>query len=282
MIKSFKLSQISKLTISAIFIALVIVFSKILSIGDIPGIPFLRISLGPCLLIFASFLVGPIYGGLIGFLSDLIGYFAFDKSGFAYNPLFSLTYILYGVLPALFVYLVRLNKKYKFPIFQLLTFFILDFIVIYFVCVNSEFKLYGSVYQVDTLMRSLLICGSIIITFIYFLLYFILYKRFKNNDDRVLLNNISLLVLFVLLLVQVGIGVYIKYITYSVDAFVLIATQIITTVIEIFICNYLILLLYKASESMFKTYIKKVTSKTTNNIVKLRQIIKEELDNLFK
>ena len=282
MIKTFKLTQISKLTISAIFIALVIVFSKILSIGDIPGIPFLRISLGPCLLIFASLLVGPIYGGLVGFLSDLIGYFAFDKSGFAYNPLFSITYILYGVLPWLLVFLVRLNKKYKMPILQFLLFFVLDFIVIYFISTNTEFKLYATVYQIDIYLRSIIICGSILITFLYFLLYYFLYKRFKNNDDRVLLNNISLLVLFILLLVQVGIGVYIKYITYSVDAFVLIATQIIATLIEIFICNYLILLLYKASSSMFKVYIKKQASKKTNNKEKLKKIIKEELNNLLK
>ena len=168
------------------------------------------------------------------------------------------------------------------PILQFLLFFVLDFIVIYFISTNTEFKLYATVYQIDIYLRSIIICGSILITFLYFLLYYLLYKRFKNNDDRVLLNNISLLVLFILLLVQVGIGVYIKYITYSVDAFVLIATQIIATLIEIFICNYLILLLYKASSSMFKVYIKKQASKKTNNKEKLKKIIKEELNNLLK
>ena len=100
MIEKFELTKIQKLTISAFFIALVIIFSKLLSIGNIPGVPFLRVSLGPTLLIFASLLLGPIYGGTIGFLSDLIGYFTLDRTGYAYNPLFSITYILYGILPA--------------------------------------------------------------------------------------------------------------------------------------------------------------------------------------
>ena len=93
MLKVFKLRPVLKITLSALFIALTIVVSKFLPISNVFNLPFLRISLGPTLLIFASILLGPFYGALTGLLSDLVG-FIFDTTGYAYNPLFSLTSVL--------------------------------------------------------------------------------------------------------------------------------------------------------------------------------------------
>ena len=286
MIEKFELTKIQKLTISAFFIALVIIFSKLLSIGNIPGVPFLRVSLGPTLLIFASLLLGPIYGGAIGFLSDLIGYFTLDRTGYAYNPLFSITYILYGILPAILVYILKYNKKFKLPIIQVIIFSILDIFILYFILTTSEFKLYGKTYNVDLIMKTVVICVTFLFTILYFLIYFFLYKKFKTNKENiVLLNNISIINFIVLFIVQLVIGILIKLFTYDVDVLVLLATQIIATIVEIFISNYIVILLYNASLKIFKTTsnikVKKSQQIKQEKIDKLKSIIKEEL-NYYK
>ena len=61
-----KLDTVQKITLSGIFLALVIIFTRFLAIQYIPVIPFVRISLGPALIIFSSLLLGPVYGGIIG------------------------------------------------------------------------------------------------------------------------------------------------------------------------------------------------------------------------
>ena len=49
-----KLSQIQKITMAAVMIVLTIIFTRLLSIQNIQVIPFVRISLGPAVVILAS------------------------------------------------------------------------------------------------------------------------------------------------------------------------------------------------------------------------------------
>ena len=192
MIKVFKLKPILKITLSALFIALTIVASKFLPISNVFNLPFLRISLGPTLLIFASILLGPFYGALTGLLSDLVG-FIFDTTGYAYNPLFSLTYLLYGLLPGLLVYLLQKNKSSK-PIVQIISFLIINVFIICFFSLNDTISPYGGKeYVLDLTTKLVVIFSSIAITILYFVVYIVLYKKFKEKEKRVLLNNISII-----------------------------------------------------------------------------------------
>ena len=77
------LSITKKICLSGIFIALVVIFNKVIALNYIPIIPFVRISFGSiALLIFASIVLGPFYGLVIGAAADVLGYFVFeDKRG---------------------------------------------------------------------------------------------------------------------------------------------------------------------------------------------------------
>ena len=60
---------------------------------------FSRISLGAIPTVLAGVLFGPVAGGLVGFVSDLVGCLF---TGYGYNPLFCVPPILYGVCGGLF------------------------------------------------------------------------------------------------------------------------------------------------------------------------------------
>jgi ECF transporter S component (folate family) len=251
----FKFNIIAKISLSALFCAFTIILTKLLSIQNIASLPFIRISLGPTMVTFSGILLGPIYGGIIGFLSDLLGYFMFDTTGFAYNPLLSLTYLAYGVLGGSFVYLFRLNKKIKFPIVQLISLLFINIFVITFFSLNDKLILYGKTYNLNGALKVGLIIGPLLVSIIYFFVYFLISKTIKEEKNKVLLNNISSIVLITFALTQLGLGVIIKSVMFEVDYLFLFASQVIATSIEILIGTYTILILYVALMRNFGKYI---------------------------
>ena len=113
-----KLSQIQKITMAAVMIVLTIIFTRLLSIQNIPVIPFVRISLGPAVVILASLILGPIYGGIVGGAADILGIVLFPN-GFDINPILTIVYAASGVLPIavgratkFFDYFLSKDKEY--------------------------------------------------------------------------------------------------------------------------------------------------------------------------
>ncbi|CDR30401.1 Predicted membrane protein [Acholeplasma oculi] len=86
-----------KLTLAAILtaisIVLDIVFKTIVPQGISFGFPFYSIPL-----VIGSIVLGPIYGGMMGFLSDAIGFYA-SASTYPFDILFSLQAMSWGVIP---------------------------------------------------------------------------------------------------------------------------------------------------------------------------------------
>lgn len=271
MIYPFKIRPVLKITLSALFIAITIVASKFIPISNIFGLPFLRISLGPTILIFASILLGPVYGAATGLLSDLIG-FIFDTTGYAYNPLFSLTYLLYGLVPALLVLILKKNKT-SIPLVQIISFLFINIFITCFFSLNDTIAPYGGkVYELDLSTKLIVILSSIGITALYFIVYVILYKKFKEKEKRILLNNISIINFVSLILIQLVIGVIIKKITYEVDIIVLIGSQIIVTTIELLISNYLVTTLYVVSKKIFKNENPVKKQRKTKKIIYIKKV----------
>lgn len=63
------------------------------------SLPFLRLSLGPALVIYASLLLGPFYGAIVGGVGDLLGIFIFSGIEGEINYLITIVYTLLGILP---------------------------------------------------------------------------------------------------------------------------------------------------------------------------------------
>ena len=90
------ISPIQKICLTGLFIALAVICQKVMAVNYIPALPFVRVSFcGPALIIFASILLGPFYGLIVGAASDLLGYLIFDPRT---NPMFFQITLIYAVL----------------------------------------------------------------------------------------------------------------------------------------------------------------------------------------
>ena len=94
-------SSILKLVVCGLLTALGVILGGLLSI---PAMPFgsytLKIGFGVLPVLLAGVLFGPVYGGIVGALTDLLQALLFPKG--AYMPWFTLVGIFFGLIPGLF------------------------------------------------------------------------------------------------------------------------------------------------------------------------------------
>jgi dihydrofolate synthase/folylpolyglutamate synthase len=102
---SFIMKQITpkRLSLMAMLIALQIVFSKFLMLQLTDSI---RLSIDSVPIILAGVWFGPVAGGVVGALGDLLGTVLFPTAG-AYYPLLTVAFLLIGVVSGLFSYTVK-------------------------------------------------------------------------------------------------------------------------------------------------------------------------------
>ncbi len=111
------------LVISALLIALQIVFTRILSIET----GAIRISLGFFPVAVAGMLFGPLGGGIIGVIADILGMLLFSKGNIYFFP-FTISEFLYGFGFGLMLYKKNITF-FKITIFTLLQFVILNLVL---------------------------------------------------------------------------------------------------------------------------------------------------------
>ena len=161
-----KLDPIQKIALSGLLLALTIIFTRFLSIQNIAILPFVRISLGPCLIIFSSLLLGPIYGAVVGGLSDILGIVLVPSMlGYGINPWITAVYTLLGVLPWLIYFLFKRIKHDK--IFYILTVSFMGAILLFliiFLSFVSDITLFGKDYHFEWWLKLIIIVSALILT----------------------------------------------------------------------------------------------------------------------
>lgn len=104
-----KLNLTRRMVLMALLVALGIVLTRFLSlrfaIGSIEGV---RIGFGGFPSIFGGIILGPIAGGIIGAITDVLG-FLINPMG-PYMPHFTITAALTGAIPG-FIYIYLLKRK---------------------------------------------------------------------------------------------------------------------------------------------------------------------------
>jgi ECF transporter S component (folate family) len=101
--------SIKKMVYSSLLITLAIILTRVLSLRfAIGGVEGIRIGFGSLPIIFGGIMFGPAAGGIIGAVSDVLGYFI-NPLG-AYMPHFTFTTFLTGFIPGVLIHYV-FNQK---------------------------------------------------------------------------------------------------------------------------------------------------------------------------
>ena len=95
-----------------VILALLAAFGVVFGVFSIKT-TIVKISLMPIPVMLAGVFFGPIAGGLVGFVADTGGYFMGGGAAGAYNPVFSITMALFGVIAGLFYLRNKRNKAWK-------------------------------------------------------------------------------------------------------------------------------------------------------------------------
>ncbi len=177
------LTLIQKICLSGLFMAIVVILQKVVAINYLAFAPFVRVSLGgPALIIFASILLGPIYGMLIGIGSDLLGYLIFDPR--MYPPYLQITaiYALLGFVSYFVFSLVySLRNTKALTIIEIAFVAIIWIVISLFMLLNNQITLFSSTYDLTVLSKVLVISISGTI----FLSIILLSNLIKPKDDSV-------------------------------------------------------------------------------------------------
>ena len=239
-----KLDATYKICLSGLLLALVIIFTRFLSIQNIPFIPFVRISLGPSLIIFSSIFLGPIYGAIIGGASDILGILLVPNSlGFSINPWFTLVYTILGIVPY-FVY--KLFKKIKndkllFILFSSILLCLWVFVLI-FTLTNNVI----SSHELVLYEKLIIIIGSFVLLLLIDLFILLLKKKQKDASSFMKASFTSLIIEISILLL---LNSFMKSIFFEIDFYIIFFFQSIVLFINVpldaFVVTYLLRLTNK-------------------------------------
>jgi hypothetical protein len=105
------LSPTFKITYCAMLLVLDIIATHVIRTPAIANFSFIRVSLGPAIVIYTSLFLGPFYGLVVGACGDLLGILIFQGLEGQINPLLTIVYGLLGVLPYFLAVLFKKSQK---------------------------------------------------------------------------------------------------------------------------------------------------------------------------
>ena len=248
-----KLKPTLKITLAALFMALAAICQKVLAINYLPFAPFMRISFaGPALIVLSSLLLGPIYGAAVGAGCDIIGFIAFDRSGFAYNPLITTTYALLGFLPFFIFYLARKIKNEKLLfILQSLVMFGLFVAVSIFLFATSSFKVFSTTYSLE-LWQKVVIVVSLFALGLLLSIFLLIYK---HKAPHRMIYNLSFTMFVVEIIVMVLYGTLMKGIVFGFSTYgPILITQVITAFVNIALNTVIISIVLEMFLKRYESY----------------------------
>ena len=114
-----KTFTIRNITSAAVLTALSIISTMVFKLIPMGELPFLRFSLTPSIIMFASLALGPFYGAVVGALGDFIP--AMVAPTGTYNFFITIVYAILGVLPWIFEKITRKFRSSLKPPFAVFT-----------------------------------------------------------------------------------------------------------------------------------------------------------------
>ena len=193
--RGYNFSFIQKIALSGLFIALACVFNKIFAINYISAVPFVRVSFGGiAIIIFASYLLGPFYGLLIGGLQDIVGYFVFDIKAYPWYPTITTTYVLLGFLTPIIIYLVKKIKNVNLcRITCYSTMSIVLILTSLYIIVCDQAIIFDNVYNIDLWIKITFPILSLCLLITLVVVCEIIYHKQKKDLSNIEINIFQLM-----------------------------------------------------------------------------------------
>lgn len=256
-----KLSPVMKITTAAMLMGLAIIFNKLLVI-QVP--PFIRIGIAAVPIIMSSVLLGPIYGFFVGGAADVLGYFMFDTSHFAYTPFATISFVVIGVLPYFLLLLTRKLRYQKRPIpYSYLLMGAIWAFLLAFILMNDSVTVGGHTYEIDLLWKILIpAIAAVVFGFFTWFIYYLNRKFQKKVLDYPSCpspHEIAFLVLVVHILVNVVWGSFWKSMFFQMDFMTIFFVQSIVLMFSFPIDSLLL-------TTVFMTYYRYVDKARSNKV----------------
>lgn len=248
---------VRQITLSALLLSLTIICTRLLSVQNIPIIPFVRISIGPALIIFTSIFLGPIPGMVVGAASDILGIVLFPNAlGYSINPLFTVVYGLLGLLPYFIFKAEKLIKKnsMNFAIITAILGSLFVFVTI-FIFLNSSIVLFSKTYSFE-LWHKFLISGlSLLFSAGTLIGVYFINKHFdkKYGKEKNKTYPIAITSIFVELVILLILNSIVKTIFFEVDFLFIFFSQAIVFFIDIPLNTFIVSLLCTLGEKVIKS-----------------------------
>ena len=216
----FKLKPILKVSLAGIFIALACIFNKVVAINYIPVVPFVRISFGgPAIIMFSSFLLGPIYGMLIGGFSDILGYLVFDIKMYPYYPSITLTYVLLGFISGIIFYFFTKFKNEKISRIVLYVSLSIIFILLsIFIFTSTTWTIFDNIIIIEYWLKFTLF-GVMLILFGVMITYLEIFSSRSKKDELINIFSLALGMFVLELFVMTIFGSLMKSVAFGFNIF---------------------------------------------------------------
>lgn len=245
-----KLSIVHKICLTGLLLALTIICTRLLSIQNIPIIPFVRISFGPALIIFSSLLLGPLCGAIVGAGSDILGIVLFPNSlGYGINPFFTIVYGLLGIFPWVIYYFVKNIKNKKITAISMFSFMLALWVfILVFLMSHDQISVMGKEYIFEVWHKWLIIGLSFALSIATGLAIYFTNKMMekKFNDDDIKTYSIAICCLICEVILMLILNSIVKTFVYEVDFLFVFFAQAVVFFIDVplntFVATYLLLL----------------------------------------
>ncbi|MFA7156242.1 MAG: folate family ECF transporter S component [Bacilli bacterium] len=185
------MSKTRVITLSALFSAISIVLTRYFAIPvPLGGFPSLSIELGGIPIVMGGIILGPFAGGIIGAISDIIGFLINDRGG-VYHFGFTLNAILTGAIPGV---LFMIFKKYH---ANEKVFKIINYILVSLLTVLGNIYIFTVQSDVILVENRWIACGALIIVYIALMLIITFVSKNKTQKSFITFNQVILVVVLV-------------------------------------------------------------------------------------
>lgn len=240
-----KMDILYKISYSALFIALGIILSRFLSISNMFGLPFLKISFAPSVVMFSSFYLGPIFGFVVGTAVDVLGALIYPIGPF--NPLYTIAASLTGLIPYLAYKIINFTKlENKFPF--ILTFILcaLNIFVITFMATNDVIYSESGkkVYELYPWIKWSLTSTFVVLSTVFLIATIYIRKRFKERKFNKYYNSyiIASSVYVTYFLFKIPVGSLVQSLLLNYDFMIILTVRMLTGFLTSFVHIVIILM----------------------------------------